>query len=1375
MKAIDFYVLAKTEYNIMRFLLFTIALPCAIIFGGIITIAFGQHTNNTIFQNITIEDGLASNTVNDILELPSGYMLFGTSNGLNIYDGYSMQLYKEGQKSNLLPSHNITALELDIYNLVWIGTTDGIIRITQNGRIYDRYSLERDAPYQIPNNYILEIYRDSKGYMWCGTARGMCRYNPRTDVFKIFDIHGPDSTEQARYQVYDFCEDDEGCIWVATNHGLYCLEPENGAVTSFHHDPQNDNSISSNAVRSLAMDALNNLWIGTGNGLDYFNPQKNVFKHYKADDPENHSLTNNHIDKIFIDRDGQVWLGTQWGINRLVSEKEKFDQFVPDPTDPQSLAGHNIVDIFQDHSGTMWFGSYQSGASKHVALSEKFFYSNPNKKYLLQEFPNRDFLTICHHKNDTYWAGTYSGLFLWDRKNNAFELIDSADKGPYPVRGNNVRTLYKDSNSNLWIGSYIGEESGITRYDPRSGKVIHYSSENQQHKIPYQQITAIVEDKEGYIWLGTEGRGLIRLDPETDKITWIRADYEGITNTHLSGDWIFSLYKDSHGRIWTGTDAGLNQYHYESQSFTSYKSDPQDSTTLSDNRINCIYEDKDNYLWIGTEKGLSRFDPDTHRFKNYFSSDGLASDQIRGIQQDEKGFLWISTAQGLARFDPVTSSFVNFTRSDGIKVKDFNSNVCITAPDGDLIFGGLNGFIHFDPEEFNKFSNTRPVVLTSFKTHYKTLYNGLELTVIDTFRLGYQDNSLQFEFALLNYAKPEKNQYAYKLEGFDKDWVQSGKRRYAGYTNLAPGTYNFYAKARNSYGIWSDSILTAQVQITAPFWQKTGFFFSVAGTFVLLLLVGYQIRVKRLNKRRVELETLVHQRTREIKQQSMELERSKERYRLLYNHAPVGYFELDDKGKILDLNDTNTEMLGYALQEMHNHSYFDFVNPDEREEAKANLNRILEKNETGNVERHLICKNGQERLFNINYRVVWNELIGKRTVHCALQDVTELYQLEEQLRQTQKMEAIGRLAGGVAHDFNNILTIIRGYCALLVAKLTDPSLKQRVEQIDKASERAETLTRQLLAFSRKQQLQPRSVNINLLIKNIQTLLVPLLGEDIRLDVSCPEEPGWIHVDPNQFENAIMNLATNAKDAMPNGGSLKLEVNYLSFTESYVSEKMSLDPGDYISVAIRDTGEGMDAEALDHLFEPFYTTKPKGKGTGLGLSMVYGFVKQSKGNLEVHSTKAEGTSFFLYFPRIDKAEHEEPVESALAQDLGGQEVILVVEDEKNVRDLVTFILQEQGYNVLDSSDEPEQLQSVLQRDGTIDLILSDVMMPNQNGPQVVKKVKKVFPDIKVIYMSAYSDDILTNHDLPADEIEFIKKPFTPASLASIVRTVLDKNK
>ena len=1357
----------------MKFFLIVAASFCIVLFS-LFPLAFGQHTNSAIFHNMTTEDGLASNTVNDVLELPSGYMLFGTSNGLNIYDGYSMQLFKDGQKSKLLPSHIITALVLDDKDNIWTGTSDGIIRLSPNGHIRDRYSEDRDAPYRIPNDYVFELYKDSQGHIWSGTAHGLARYDPEMDVIKEIFIPGPDSTEQNRNRIWDICEDQNGFVWLATDNGLYKLYPENEKIESYHHNPDNPHSLSSNSVRSVTVDSSNNLWIGTKSGLNYFDTQKTIFKCYYADDPENNTLTHDHIDKVFIDRDGNLWLGTQWGINRFVPEKEKFDQFVPDRTDPQSLQGNNIVDIFQDQGGTLWFASFHSGVSKHVALSERFSYSSPNKKFLLQEFPNREFLTICHHKDEKYWAGSYSGLFLWDRETDSFEFVESAAHGPYPIQGDNVRVLYKDSKGHLWMGSYLDERSGLTKYNPKSNKVIFYSPEHPQNKIPYHKITSIVEDEEGYIWLGTEGKGLIRLNPETDNYEWIRADYTDTTNTRLSGDWIYQLYKDSNGRIWIGTDHGVNQYHPDKEIFISYTSDPEDSTTLSDERINCVYQDDSDRIWIGTEKGLNKFDPKNKEFTNYFVSDGMASDQIHAIQQDSDGFLWFSTARGLTRFNPNNALFLNFDYSDGIKVSDFNNNVSVVAKNGDLIFGGLEGFVHFNPSEFEKPVNDRPVVLSSFKTFYKTLYSGLELASIDTIQLNYQNNSIQFEFALLNYDKPEHNRYAYRLEGFDKEWIYSRNRRYAGYTNMAPGSYNFYVKAANNHGVWSDSTLSVHVQIVAPFWQKTEFVVFTVGSIVLFILIGYQLRMKRLNRRRMELETLVHQRTDEIKQKSKELERSKERYRLLYDHAPVSYMELDDSGTILDLNETNTEMLGYSLPEMHKHSYFEFVKPEERDEAKGNLNRILDTNEIGNIERTLICKNGKERLFNIYFRVVWNELIGKRTVHLALQDVTELQQLEEQLRQTQKMEAIGRLAGGVAHDFNNILTIIRGYCALLLGKLKENSLIQRVEHIDKASERAETLTRQLLAFSRKQQLQPRSVNINLLIKNVKTLLVPLLGEEIKLDVECPEEPGWIHVDPNQFENAIMNLATNAKDAMPNGGSLNLEVKYLSFNQAYISEKMSLDPGDYISVAVRDTGEGMGRDTLDHLFEPFYTTKPKGKGTGLGLAMVYGFVKQSNGNLEVHSTKGQGTTFFLYFPRIDKTEKEETSIDTLAQDLHGRETILVVEDEKNVRDLVTFILQEQGYRVLDSSDDPEQISSVLQRDGGIDLILSDVMMPNQNGPQVVKKVKQVFPDIKVIYMSAYSDDILTNHGLPADEIEFIKKPFTPISLASKVRTVLDKN-
>ena len=385
-----------------------------------------------------------------------------------------------------------------------------------------------------------------------------------------------------------------------------------------------------------------------------------------------------------------------------------------------------------------------------------------------------------------------------------------------------------------------------------------------------------------------------------------------------------------------------------------------------------------------------------------------------------------------------------------------------------------------------------------------------------------------------------------------------------------------------------------------------------------------------------------------------------------------------------------------------------------------------------------------------------------------------LRQTEDQLRQSQKMEAVGRLAGGVAHDFNNLLTVIRGYSELLLARLaaTDP-IRKDMEEVKKAADRASGLTRQLLAFSRRQFVAPKVFEINALVTNLDGMLRRLLGEDIiELCLELKAHVGSIRADPGQIEQVIMNLAVNARDAMPTGGRLTIETQTVTLAKGGVSEVPGLDPGSYVRVSVRDTGLGMDEETQSHLFEPFFTTKAKGKGTGLGLSTVYGIVKQSGGSITVESYPGKGTTFKIYFPRVEEGSQriEGPADSS--DPARGRETILLVEDDPSVRGLVFEALRINGYTVLEARHGIEALLTGTKHMGPIHLLLTDVVMPQMSGPEVADKLTTLRPDMKVLYMSGYPDHPVFAQGGLKKATAFLQKPFTPNVLVQKVREVLD---
>jgi signal transduction histidine kinase/ActR/RegA family two-component response regulator len=386
----------------------------------------------------------------------------------------------------------------------------------------------------------------------------------------------------------------------------------------------------------------------------------------------------------------------------------------------------------------------------------------------------------------------------------------------------------------------------------------------------------------------------------------------------------------------------------------------------------------------------------------------------------------------------------------------------------------------------------------------------------------------------------------------------------------------------------------------------------------------------------------------------------------------------------------------------------------------------------------------------------------------------EMRTLEDQLRQSQKMEAIGSLAGGIAHDFNNLLTIIKGYSQLSLMELKEGTpLRGKVEEIQKAADRATALTRQLLAFSRRQVLEVKVVDLNTILRGLDKMLHRMIREDVELVTHLTEDLGSVKVDSGQIEQVVMNLTINARDAMPSGGKLNIETANVELDEHYTRNHVAVKPGSYVMLAVSDTGVGMTLEVRDRVFEPFFTTKEKGKGTGLGLSTVYGIVKQSGGNIWVYSEPGKGTTFKIYLPRVDEP-LEEAGEKVVQKEIAGRgETILLAEDEEKVRQLTGQILTQNGYTVLEASHGDEASHICEQHKGPIHLMVMDVVMPGINGRELAKSLEPHHPEMKVLYMSGYTDNAIVHHGILEKGLSFLQKPFSTDGLLRKVREVLDK--
>jgi ligand-binding sensor domain-containing protein/signal transduction histidine kinase/DNA-binding response OmpR family regulator len=808
-----------------------------------------------IFEHLNVENGLSQSSVLAITQDARGYLWFGTRGGLNKYTGNNFTVYKgtalglrDGSKSV------INALLVDNKNRLWVGTGRGLRLYRPESDSFISIVPDPNNKNSLSGNGVNSIIQDKAGDIWVGTNSGLNRLVDSSKFkFEQFHPKGNGLASIANDEVKSIFQDAGGVIWVGTSNGLTGISKIGKAYHFItYRSGYSTASLSDNNITSIIEDKQHKLWIGTQyGGLNAFDSDKQLFEHYKSDGTSN-SLLSNNIRKLILDDKGMLWIATLRGLNILDPTSKKFYAYRQAPQDTKSLSHNSIYSLFQDKNKSVWVGTYFGGLNVVHGYVTPFnvLQSNDSKNSLSSNIVSN----IIEDKDKNLWIGTEAeGVNYFDQKSNRFTQYKTTNVPNVGPGSNLVKSIFKDKQGLIWIGGF---DSGLNKFDPHTSKFTYYRHNPlDPRSISSNNITSILEDTEGRFWVGTEGAGINLFDK-------VHSVFKHITKTTpnygLVNDYIQALYQDKAGNLWIGTQSGLNLLKKNTNKLLHFLKGSEQQAALASDNINCIKEDKEGRIWIGTDGGgLSEFLPQTATFKNYNQNNcGLPNNNILNILEDRSGHLWISTENGLARFSPERKKTINYFVQDGLPTNVFNYNSSFKDAQGILYFGSYNGLVSFDPDLIKENTNKSAVVFTGlklFNTEIKpnddTHLLSKDISLTKYIELHHNQNILTIEFSILNYIKPYKNRFAYKLAGFEKSWNYVTTTS-ATYTNLPPGSYNFIVKGANNDGNWSDSVATLNIRILPPIW-KTWWAYSlyvilfVTMLFFLMKFLLYRAHLKR--------------------------------------------------------------------------------------------------------------------------------------------------------------------------------------------------------------------------------------------------------------------------------------------------------------------------------------------------------------------------------------------------------------------------------------------------------------------------------------------------------------------------------------------------
>jgi PAS domain S-box-containing protein len=1307
------------------------------------------------FNHLSRQQGLSQSFILSVAQDKNGFMWFGSQAGLNRFDGYEVKIFRRDESEGSLPGSTVRALLSDSKGRLWVGTENGGFSQYQfESETFTTYNAENS---QLPTNRIRSLHEDARGQIWVGTdGGGLWRFDPR---LKEFHSATPKFEDES---IFAIASGNGGELWVAMRSGLYEVTFNRGLIPALAGQQAGDR-ISGVHIRAILQTLDGTLWIGTENEGAFRIAADGSYEHFVVGEASE-SISGMQVSSILQDDRGDIWLATSGGLDHVT--QDGIVSHLSDPANPWSLSNDIVVDLFQDEGGVMWVATF--GGLNYWSRSEYLAGHVSANQRVANSLSSSAVAAISESSDGTVWVGTFRGGLNEILPSGLIRHHRADVDDPASIPEDTVMSLYVDSKERVWVGT---RSAGLAVFDADRGLVKLF---DQSTEVPFQlssnAITSITESEYGEILVGTYGGGLNRIDLNNFEVTSIQASRrEG----SLQSNRIMTVFEDRTGHLWLGTDgSGLVYYDRYREKFTHFDND--EVSGFMANFVMQIAEDSGGNLYFGTlNGGLFRLDSehqmvDQFQFEQITEQNGLSSNIVYGLLVDDFDQVWLSSNTGLNRYDPATGGVSYLGLSNALQDLEFNAGAAHKLLNGELLFGGVNGFNRIDPTHVETNTHVPSVAITSVAKQgeqYSPALLGAK-----GIELSHQDYVLEFRFAGLDYANAMMNQYRYRLIGLDESWIEAGTRRYASYTNLNQGRYVFEVLAANSDGVWGTTPARIAVNVAPAPWFSWWAFVSYAIGVCLLVLLTYRARRVRLDHV-AEVQSINLRLRQEVdvrKEQEAQVNIEREKTQRYLDVAEVALVALDVEGTVLHINEKADGTFNSVAEPILGRSLMELVNVQQRNALRQKILSVFDGEDSGeHLECDMSAANGSSRTMIWRFAPLTetgghaNMILGSGT------DITELRHLEKSVQFREKLSALGTLSAGIAHDFNNILTAIAGYSSLALEQVRGQGeVEEFIQHIESATERATALVARILSMSQSDESQFEPVDMPTLAHEAVGLLRGTLPTNINIEESYPEIPIVVNGDPGQIHQLFVNLGTNAVNAMQsNGGVLKFVISRRDIDQEGIPNGSNLAAGVYIILDVIDTGKGMPEVMKSRIFDPFYSSDSHGvegrSTTGLGLSVVHGIVQAHRGYIDVKSVVGSGTQFRIYLPEGEASSASVVVQ--LRQPIVNKRRVMLVDDEEWVVDITSRLLTMLGHDVQTFTHPAEALAQFKATPDAYKVVITDQNMPQIKGTELIDQLRRIKSETKVILMSG---NVSPLHEVD-DNTRFMAKPFKVDNLKNVL--------